>query len=104
MIQRIPPRGSGRSPLRVQHRPHALQHRQHRALLVAAHLPERSHVPPRHDQAVATRYRVAVAKSLAASLREEGRPLPAPRSFTSAEMQSWIKEDERDLAAYRGGA
>jgi hypothetical protein len=39
--------------------------------------------------------------SLAASLREEGRPLPAPRSFTSAEMQAWIKEDERDLAAYR---
>jgi len=37
--------------------------------------------------------------SLAASLREEGRPLPAPRSFTSAEMQSWVKEDERDLAA-----
>ena len=37
--------------------------------------------------------------SLAASLREEGRPLPAPRSFTSAEMQTWIKEDERDLAA-----
>jgi hypothetical protein len=36
--------------------------------------------------------------SLAASLREEGRPLPAPRSFTSAEMQSWIKEDEHDLA------
>src|SRR6266508_3119690 len=41
--------------------------------------------------------------SLAASLREEGRPLPAPRSFTSAEMQAWIKEDERDLAAYRSG-
>ena len=41
--------------------------------------------------------------SLAASLREEGRPLPAPRSFTPAEMQSWIKEDERDLAAYRSG-
>ena len=37
--------------------------------------------------------------SLAASLREEARPLPAPRSFTSAEMQSWVKEDERDLAA-----
>jgi len=37
--------------------------------------------------------------SLAASLREEGRPLPAPRSFTSAEMQSWVKEDEGDLAA-----
>ena len=42
--------------------------------------------------------------SLAASLREEGRPLPAPRSFTSAEMDAWIKEDERDLAGYRGGA
>jgi len=41
--------------------------------------------------------------SLAASLREEARPLPAPRSFTSAEMQSWIEEDERDLAAYRSG-
>ena len=35
--------------------------------------------------------------------REEGRSLPAPRSFTSAEMQTWIKEDERDLAKYRGG-
>ena len=42
--------------------------------------------------------------SLAASLREEGRPLPAPRSFTTAEMQAWIKEDERDLAAYRSGS
>lgn len=42
--------------------------------------------------------------SLAASLREEGCPLPAPRSFTSAEMQAWIKEDERDLAAYRSGS
>ena len=39
--------------------------------------------------------------SLAASLREEGRPLPAPRSFTSAEMQSWLKEDERELAVLR---
>ena len=42
--------------------------------------------------------------SLAASLREEGRPLPAPRSFSPAEMDAWIKEDERDLAGYRGGA
>jgi hypothetical protein len=40
--------------------------------------------------------------SLAASLREEGRSLPAPRNFTAAEMESWIKEDERDLAEYRG--
>lgn len=41
--------------------------------------------------------------SLAASLRGEGNPLPAPRSFTPAEMQNWIEEDERDLAAYRSG-
>ena len=53
---------SVRPQLRVQHRPHALQHRQHRALLVQAHLPERSHVPPRHDKAVATGNRIAVAK------------------------------------------
>jgi hypothetical protein len=42
--------------------------------------------------------------SLAASLREEGRPLPTPRSFTPAEMQAWIKEDARDLATYRSGS
>ena len=40
--------------------------------------------------------------SLAASLREEGRPLPAPRAFTSEEVADWIKEDERDLADFRG--
>ena len=39
--------------------------------------------------------------SLAASLREEGRPLPAPRRFTPAEMQNSSKEDERDLACAR---
>ena len=53
---------SVRPQFRVQHRPHALQHRQHRALLVEAHLPERFHVPPRHDQAMATGNRVAVAQ------------------------------------------
>jgi hypothetical protein len=42
--------------------------------------------------------------SLAASLREEGCPLPSPRTFTSAEVAAWIAEDERDLAAFRGGA
>jgi hypothetical protein len=31
---------SVRPQLRVQHHPHALQHRQHRALLVLAYLPE----------------------------------------------------------------
>ena len=40
--------------------------------------------------------------SLAASLREEGRPLPAPRAFASEEVSEWIKEDERDLADFRG--
>lgn len=40
--------------------------------------------------------------SLAASLREEGRPLPAPRVFGSGEVADWIKQDERDLAEYRG--
>lgn len=35
--------------------------------------------------------------SLAASLREEGRPLPAPRAFTSEEVADWIKGDEGDL-------
>ena len=39
--------------------------------------------------------------SLAASLREEGRSLPAPRAFTSAEVAEWINEDERDLAEFR---
>jgi len=42
--------------------------------------------------------------SIAASLREEGWPLPAPRTFTPGEVAAWIKEDERDLAGYRGGA
>jgi hypothetical protein len=41
--------------------------------------------------------------SLAESLRAEARPLPAPRSFTRAEVEAWIKEDERDLADYRRG-
>ena len=53
---------SVRPQLRVQDRPNARQHRQHRALLLKAYLPERSHVPPRHDKAVATRNRVAVAQ------------------------------------------
>jgi hypothetical protein len=41
--------------------------------------------------------------SLAESLRAEARPLPAPRSFTRAEVEAWIKEDERNLADYRRG-
>jgi hypothetical protein len=42
--------------------------------------------------------------SIAASLREEGRALPGPRAFESAGVDGWIKEDERDLAEFRGGA
>lgn len=42
--------------------------------------------------------------SLAESLRAEARSLPAPRSFTRAEIEAWIEEDERDLADYRRGS
>jgi hypothetical protein len=42
--------------------------------------------------------------SLAESLRAEGRSLPTPRSFTRAEIEAWIEEDERDLADYRRGS
>jgi len=38
--------------------------------------------------------------SLAASLREEGRPLPAPRTFGRDEVADWINEDERDRGAH----
>ena len=41
---------------------------------------------------------------LAESLRTEGRSLPSPRSFTAAEIEAWIEEDERDLAEYRHGS
>ncbi|MGH8583480.1 MAG: hypothetical protein ACREWG_11990 [Gammaproteobacteria bacterium] len=41
---------------------------------------------------------------LAESLRTEGRSLPSPRSFTAAEIEAWIEEDERDLAEYRRGS
>jgi hypothetical protein len=47
---------------------------------------------------------ISLTESLRAeSLRAEARPLPEPRSFTSAEVEAWIKEDERDLADYRRG-
>ncbi len=31
---------------------------------------------------------------LAESLRSDGRSLPSPRSFTGAEIEAWIEEDE----------
>jgi hypothetical protein len=48
---------SVRPQLRVQYRPHALQHRQHRALLLQAHLPERYSMRA-PSQAVATEAKV----------------------------------------------
>ena len=39
--------------------------------------------------------------SLAESVRAERRSLPAPHSFTRAEAEAWIDEDERDLSDYR---
>jgi hypothetical protein len=42
--------------------------------------------------------------SLAESLRDEARSLTAPRSFTRAEIEAWIEDDERDLADYRRGS
>jgi len=35
-------------------------------------------------------------------LREEGMPLPEPRTFSSAEMGAWMDEDERDMRDFRG--
>jgi hypothetical protein len=40
--------------------------------------------------------------AVAQSLREENAPLPEPRVFSSAEMQGWMDEDERDLHEFRG--
>lgn len=35
-------------------------------------------------------------------LREEGTSLPEPRAFSSAEMEAWMEEDERDMRELRG--
>lgn len=37
---------------------------------------------------------------LAQSLRAEGT-LPQPRRFSTAEIQEWIDEDERDMETFR---
>jgi hypothetical protein len=37
---------------------------------------------------------------LAQNLRAEGT-LPQPRRFSTAEIQGWIEEDERDMEAFR---
>jgi hypothetical protein len=35
-------------------------------------------------------------------LREEDLSPPAPRTFSSAEMEAWMDEDERDMREFRG--
>ena len=35
-------------------------------------------------------------------LREEGQSLPEPRTFSAAEMQAWMDEDEMDLKKLNG--
>ena len=38
---------------------------------------------------------------VAKMLRDEGQTLPEPRTFSSAEMQAWMDEDERDMNELR---
>ncbi len=52
-----------------------------------------------HDLPAAQKRQLLVF--LAKSLRAEGQPLPEPRHFSAAEMQSWMDEDERDLKTFR---
>ena len=40
--------------------------------------------------------------SLAESLRLSGQTLPEPRVFSTAEMEGWMDEDEKDLRQLRG--
>lgn len=53
---------------------------------------------------LSTEERQRLLLALAASLREEGRPLPEPRRFSPAEVRAWILEDEADMAEQRRGA
>jgi hypothetical protein len=41
---------------------------------------------------------------LADELRSAGQPLPELRRFSSAEVQSWLDEDERDMREFQGRA
>jgi hypothetical protein len=40
---------------------------------------------------------------LAARLRAEGGQLPAPRTFSSEQLNSWIAEDEADMQQFQDG-
>jgi hypothetical protein len=37
---------------------------------------------------------------LAARLREQGGPLPAPRKFSREQLSAWIAEDEADMKRF----
>jgi hypothetical protein len=37
-------------------------------------------------------------------LRDEGARLPAPRDFSSSEIESWIATDEADMRRFQQGA
>jgi hypothetical protein len=39
---------------------------------------------------------------LAARLREQGGPLPAPRKFSREQLKAWIAEDEADMKRFDG--
>lgn len=39
---------------------------------------------------------------IAQMLREEGQSLPEARTFSDAEMQTWMDEDEQDLKQFNG--
>jgi hypothetical protein len=41
---------------------------------------------------------------LLGKLRSGGPPLPAPRIFTSREMQAWMDEDEKDMRELTQGS
>ncbi len=41
---------------------------------------------------------------LAARVREQAGPLPAPRTFSRELLSSWIAEDETDLQRFRDGS
>jgi len=40
---------------------------------------------------------------IAARLRAHGAALPAPRKFSSGQIDAWVAEDEADLKRFREG-
>ena len=54
-------------------------------------------------EALPTEQKQELLVFLAARLRADGGQLPDPREFPAGEMDSWITEDEADLARFRQG-